>query len=297
MKCGSQKEVYSSKAPTSSSRGPLAVIKQTTMITTHFSNIETVLIDKIKGAKTEIKIAVAWFNNNNIFSCLLSVMPKVSVTLLLSNDKNNYDNGIDFSEIISAGGRVFLPIGNRLMHNKYLIVDNDILITGSYNFTFGAEYSNDENIIVVSDELIVSKYADNFNSLIESSLLVTDFYNEIKQTEDASRKIFEQPVLTDILNIDIENHTEELDQVAFSIIEQYNLGQLETTGRAILSLVEDILHKTDNQKLLKAAYLTFVATGETVLAERYLKKIKHHDLREYKAKILAILSVKVKLTI
>lgn len=268
------------------------------MITVHFSDIETVLIDKIKSAKTEVKIAVAWFNNVNIFNCLLSIIPKVNVTLLLANDKNNYNNGINFSELIFAGGRLFLPIGNKLMHNKYLIIDNNILITGSYNFTLGAEFTNNENIIVISDDLIATKYNDNFNALINSSLLVSDFNKDIIHAEDESRKIFELPDFTNFLNIENSKYAfEELDQIAYSIIEQYNLGQLKTMGRAILRLVEDKLPYTENQKLLKAAYITFVATGENTLAELYLKKIKHHDLKEFRAKIAVILEANVKLTI
>ena len=34
------------------------------------------------------------------------------------------------------------------MHNKYCIIDNDTVITGSYNWTTAAETKNDENITI-----------------------------------------------------------------------------------------------------------------------------------------------------
>ncbi len=51
------------------------------------------------------------------------------------------------------------------MHNKFCIIDNDLVITGSYNWTFKARM-NDENVIVIKNQpTIISKFAEKFESI------------------------------------------------------------------------------------------------------------------------------------
>ena len=51
------------------------------------------------------------------------------------------------------------------MHNKFMIIDSSFLITGSFNWTFQAGKSNQENIVVVDGEYYIHKYNEEFNKL------------------------------------------------------------------------------------------------------------------------------------
>ena len=51
------------------------------------------------------------------------------------------------------------------MHNKYMIVDSLFLVTGSFNWTFQAGKSNQENVIVVDGDFYIDKYVENFEEL------------------------------------------------------------------------------------------------------------------------------------
>lgn len=53
----------------------------------------------------------------------------------------------------------------KTMHHKTFIVDEKIVITGSYNPTKAANTKNDENILILYDEDISKKYLDEFNYL------------------------------------------------------------------------------------------------------------------------------------
>merc|ERR1712080_246562 len=48
--------------------------------------------------------------------------------------------------------------GNGLMHNKFVLVDSKIIITGSFNFTTQAMLENYENMIFSSNTDIVGRY-------------------------------------------------------------------------------------------------------------------------------------------
>ena len=52
-----------------------------------------------------------------------------------------------------------------LMHNKFAIFDNRLVITGSYNWTYSAEHSNYENLVVLDDPLLVGKFQQEFRRL------------------------------------------------------------------------------------------------------------------------------------
>ncbi len=51
------------------------------------------------------------------------------------------------------------------MHNKFAVFDRDHLVTGSFNWTSGAEYVNYENALFEDDLGIVNAYSDQFEVL------------------------------------------------------------------------------------------------------------------------------------
>ena len=51
------------------------------------------------------------------------------------------------------------------MHNKFMVVDSLFLVTGSFNWTFQAGKSNQENLVVVDGEYFIDKYNQEFNKL------------------------------------------------------------------------------------------------------------------------------------
>ena len=54
-----------------------------------------------------------------------------------------------------------------LMHNKFCIIDDVIVYTGSYNHTEGATTKNDENYIIIKDIGIAHIYETQFQKLWE----------------------------------------------------------------------------------------------------------------------------------
>lgn len=41
------------------------------------------------------------------------------------------------------------------MHNKYLIIDNDLIATGSFNWTNKAVTTNKENLLLIKNKKLV----------------------------------------------------------------------------------------------------------------------------------------------
>lgn len=52
------------------------------------------------------------------------------------------------------------------MHNKFMIIDNHIVQTGSFNYTQSADLRNAENsLIVFGNKSLVNKYTQEWNRL------------------------------------------------------------------------------------------------------------------------------------
>jgi len=53
---------------------------------------------------------------------------------------------------------------NDFMHNKVMIIDDKVVITGSYNFSENAE-ANDENLLIFESAALAGAYDKYFNAL------------------------------------------------------------------------------------------------------------------------------------
>lgn len=124
------------------------------MIKTYFENIRVNILNRISEAEKEIIVAVYWFTNQELFDVLLKKLDDgVSVELIVHNDFiNNRTNGLPFQELIDKGCKFYFSDTNNPMHNKFCVIDKNVLINGSYNWTYFAEDKNRENILIIDSE-------------------------------------------------------------------------------------------------------------------------------------------------
>ena len=138
------------------------------MVEHHSHKIQNIIQKELFNAKSSIKIVVAWFTNDLLFQPLvLKQGAGVKVEIILNKDEINCseDNSIDFDELVNAGGTVRWNDTKQLMHDKFCIIDDRIVIYGSYNWTNKAEY-NEESITVSRDEAeTINFYLDKYRKL------------------------------------------------------------------------------------------------------------------------------------
>ena len=63
------------------------------------------------------------------------------------------------------GEMVVKDANPRNMHHKVFIIDNETVVTGSFNPTAGGNQRNDENILIIHEREIARRFADEFNRL------------------------------------------------------------------------------------------------------------------------------------
>lgn len=65
--------------------------------------------------------------------------------------------------LANAGIPVLIDSSHAIAHNKIIIVDRSVLITGSFNFSKAAEEKNAENLLVIKgNQKLVDQYLRNF---------------------------------------------------------------------------------------------------------------------------------------
>lgn len=161
------------------------------MIYAYFSQIKLTITKFIEMSNSEISIAVAWFTHRDLFDALMLALDRgVKVSVIIVEDIINCGpNGLDFSSFIAKGGSLrFMNTRKILMHNKFCIFDNKVLVTGSYNWTYSAEARNAENIIVTNDENVCSAFLEQFVKIREELPVVTNFCH--MKFEDVSSENF-----------------------------------------------------------------------------------------------------------
>jgi DNA uptake protein ComE-like DNA-binding protein len=88
----------------------------------------------------------------------------VKVRVYLDQDQVDYK----YSQsrfLVQKGIKARISTNNYIMHNKFAIIDNRFLLTGSYNWTFSANHRNDENLMVIDDLDVIARYQDYFEKL------------------------------------------------------------------------------------------------------------------------------------
>ena len=157
------------------------------MITAFFHQIETKILSNLKNAKSSIKVAVAWFTNPLFYKSIIDKLHSgVNVELILADDRLNFLNpSIHFQEFIDYGGTIHVSKFPNLMHHKFCIIDERILITGSYNWTKVAEVRNYENIIISTERALIDTFILEFARLKNKCYLVIDL-NSMKFKEYVS---------------------------------------------------------------------------------------------------------------
>lgn len=135
----------------------------------HISNkIQNAIQMELFKAKKSIKIAVAWFTNDLLLQPLiLKLRNGVSVELIINDDDINRggETSLDFTEYLQVGGILRWNDTKQLLHDKFCIIDDNIVIFGSYNWTNKAEYNEESVAISKDDAETILFYSNKFLNL------------------------------------------------------------------------------------------------------------------------------------
>jgi hypothetical protein len=200
----------------------------------YFTNIRSHITKELNSADSSIYTAVAWFTDVKLFNILCDKAQQgLDVQLIVVDDFITRGCNINYLDLEKYGGKVYLIDENKgaLMHNKFCVIDENITITGSYNWSIKAS-SNHENITISSDNIdLASSFIDEFRrikiqyhgndplkkfdaAIISKRLTIID--NLIQLEEFDQIKIHQNKINDHELTVDIIKIQSSLDKLNYN---------------------------------------------------------------------------------
>jgi len=120
------------------------------------------IVEEIDKAKSDINIQAYSFTSKPIARAIANAHKRgvrVEIILDKSNRSAKY-SAADFT--VNTGVPTYIDASHAIAHNKIMIIDQETVITGSFNFTKAAEESNAENILIIRNKDLAGRYLNNW---------------------------------------------------------------------------------------------------------------------------------------
>jgi phosphatidylserine/phosphatidylglycerophosphate/cardiolipin synthase-like enzyme len=128
------------------------------------------ILAAVNAAQESISFLAYSFTSDELADAMIEQAKSgVSVWGVFDKDQYHSNTGTEFDTLHNAGIDVRLDGNPRLMHHKVIIIDGQIVITGSYNFSNNAEHNNDENSLIIHNQDIAAQYLAEFQQIYNES--------------------------------------------------------------------------------------------------------------------------------
>jgi len=120
------------------------------------------IVREVDRAQSEILVQAYSFTSAPIAKAIVKAHRRgvrVSVILDKSQKGEGYSSATFFS---NAGVETLIDDKHAIAHNKVMVIDGAIVITGSYNYTQAAESRNAENLLVIRSRELAEVYRKNW---------------------------------------------------------------------------------------------------------------------------------------
>jgi phosphatidylserine/phosphatidylglycerophosphate/cardiolipin synthase-like enzyme len=65
--------------------------------------------------------------------------------------------------LANQGVPTMIDAEHTIAHNKVIVIDGEMVITGSFNFTKSAQEKNAENVLIIRDQALAMRYTQNWD--------------------------------------------------------------------------------------------------------------------------------------
>ncbi len=128
------------------------------------------IIEEIGEATDSILVQAYSFTSAPIAKAILGAHQrgvKVKVVLDSSQRTAQYSSATFF---FNQGVAVYIDASHAIAHNKLILIDDETIITGSFNFSRAAEERNAENLVVIEGKpTLMRAYKANFRNHLQHS--------------------------------------------------------------------------------------------------------------------------------
>ena len=122
------------------------------------------LIEFIQSAKQSLDIAVFDITHPQIVHEILVMARRVPVRIMVDKRQSKEPHSL-VSTFLRAGAQVKVGYQRGIMHNKFIVLDQNTVETGSFNFTNSASFKNQENQVYLNEPKLVERFRSRFEKM------------------------------------------------------------------------------------------------------------------------------------
>lgn len=127
------------------------------------------IIKAITGARSWVDVQAYSFTHPQIAAALVAAHRRGIRVRAVLDKSHRLDRYSVATFLANAGVAVYIDAAPAIAHNKVLVVDGELVVTGSFNLTRAAAEQNAENVVVLRDRRIAAAYAGNIARRLASS--------------------------------------------------------------------------------------------------------------------------------
>jgi len=133
------------------------------------SDCASLIVYWIGQAKSSIHILMYSMTLDVITQALVQAAARgVDVKIALDSIQAQSEYS-QYSKLTAAGMNVRLSHGAYEMHDKIAVIDDHLIITGSFNWTQDANSNNDENLLILNSQTLGVAYEQEFQTVWNAS--------------------------------------------------------------------------------------------------------------------------------
>jgi phosphatidylserine/phosphatidylglycerophosphate/cardiolipin synthase-like enzyme len=154
--------------------------------TTTITVMEQALLDRINNASTSIDTAIYDFNRASIRDALVAAHNRGVIVRLVADDDAYANPGYSphFAALEAAGITVVNDARSSIMHNKFFVIDGEVVWTGSTNISDNGFSYNHNNSVVMTSTLLADIYTIEFEEMFTDSRFGTAKSDNVTHTID-----------------------------------------------------------------------------------------------------------------
>ena len=120
------------------------------------------IVGELNKAKKEILVQAYSFTSQPVAKALVDAHKRGVHTEVIPDKSQRGEkySAADFTA--HMGIPTYIDPVHGTAHNKIMIIDREVVITGSFNFTRAAEESNAENLLIIRSKELAREYLENW---------------------------------------------------------------------------------------------------------------------------------------
>jgi len=130
----------------------------------HTPNIHEFL-SFLGSAHSTLEICVFTITDDRIANTIIKAHAHGVKLRIITDDDQSAMLGSDIQKFKDAGIPVKMDHSPYHMHHKFAVVDQSLLLNGSFNWTKGASQNNCENIMITNNQDFVKSFSNHFEEM------------------------------------------------------------------------------------------------------------------------------------